>query len=93
MQRLRFLPMILVMFGATVLVGACSTPEPPSLTPPSAALLQACGPLAEIPKGDGDIRVRAEYYASSRRQYGECADRHAGLARWARVAAAPTPPK
>lgn len=57
------------------------------LTPPAASLVAQCKPLPDVPARDGDPRVRASYYATTRQQYGDCADRHRGLTAWAVAAA------
>lgn len=78
--------MAAVMLAGPVL-GACTTAEPPpaKLAPPPADLMQEPAPLVPIPDCDGAVDCRARYYATSRRQYSDLAQRHRGLQRWVRV--------
>lgn len=73
---------------AALSLGACSqSPEvpPTRLAPPPAELMADPAPLEPIPSCDGAIDCRARYYARTRSQYADLAQRHRGLQRWVRA--------
>lgn len=70
---------------AAALTGCSAGPEPSTgIVAPAAGLTKVCSPLPAIPAKDGDPKVRAGYYATTRQMYGDCADRHRGLVAWSR---------
>ena len=80
MKRLKIMTLAVVLFLA-----ACADNKPPStgLVAAPAALMIPCAQLPDIPLNDGDPKARLAYYSKTRLMYGSCADRHAGLRRYA----------
>lgn len=82
----RFLAVALaaVHLGGCAILGGEEPPAAPSLRPPSASLMRAPKPLPDIPADEARPEVRRAYYATTRREYGDLADRHRALQRYVR---------
>ena len=68
-------------------LGGCATQAPPAphkLTPPEKSLMESCKPLPDVPANDGNVQARSSYYITTRKAYGECAQRVDGLQGWTR---------
>ena len=81
--------MKLLILTLVLLLGACADNKPPStgLVAAPSALMVPCAALPNIPVNDGDPKARIAYYSKTRMMYGSCADRHAGLRRYAAAVA------
>ncbi len=79
---------VAALLALALALGGCSpSPEPPPtrLAKAPGELMEEPAALTPIPACEGEIECRTRYYARSRRQYSDLAQRHRGLQRWVRA--------
>lgn len=78
---------IAALLVAVVLVG-CGV-NPPGTAPPADWMMVDCPELPDVPENEGSKGARRDYNAATRKAYGQCRARHAGLKAYARATSEP----
>lgn len=77
-----------IAIAAALVLAGCGV-NPPATAPPAEWMMIDCPNLPDVPENEGNKEARRDYYAQSRRAYGQCRARHAGLKAYAKATSEP----